>query len=199
MLRKMLLATTLASFALSLPAFGATITGTFSFSGTDTGTINFSAVTPAPGPGVTASTYVITSVNGSTDGTAIGGILPPDFYPADPLDFNDNFVLSPAVNGGALDFNGLSYYLANGTVPTSGSQCGETGIATCVNLFYVPSGDFNPGYFTDINNNPGDTALDLTVTFGTGGTVTPEPESLALAGTGILALAGVLRSRFKRA
>lgn len=195
MLKKMLLAFTFASLAATLPALADTLSGTASFTdGTNYGTVTITA-TSSPNPGV----YYITGISGTTNGVSIAGLLPGGTYPPPPPvgDQNDNLLFVPAQSGGYLDFYGLAYSLVNGTD---------------VNLYYQAPPNFDPGYFAVVNGatpftyvpdptNPSGPEIQyftpLTITPGGVGTaVTPEPESLALVGTGILGIAGILRRRF---
>ena len=168
---------TLAAMLFTPAAFADTFTFNFSGSGfTATGTFTASA-TGTPGK------FLINSVTGTLNGTAIQGILAPGIYPPTLSgDFpNDNLLYDPLVAGGALDSNGFSFNLTNGT-------------------------DFNIFYFAgnyDLVTGPGLNGFQLnsfSITNSTTGVPLvsgiPEPSSFLLLATGVLGMAGAIRRRF---
>lgn len=159
--------------ALSLaaaPAFADTVTETFSFTGVDIVVTGTSTATPGE--------YLLSGISGTTDGSTVASIIPAGEYPNNPGPPSDNLIFDPEVDGGYLDENGISYTLVNGEE---------------VNLYYIaPAADTISGYFTDIDNDVTAPSNNIPIN------ATPEPGSLALAGTGILGMAGILRRRFAR-
>ena len=149
---------------------------TFAGSGfTGSGTFTTSA-TATPGQ------FLIDSVNGTTDGIPIQGILPPGTYPPTSSgNFpNDNLFFYPLLAGGALDLNGFAYSL------TSGSN---------FDIFHFE------GYYLETGPNFDSFTLDsfsiIDTTTGTPivGSPVPEPGSLLLLATGVLGIAGTVRRR----
>lgn len=165
---------------------------TFSFSGaSDSGSGLIDATETA-----TPGKYTITAISGTTDGQAIGGLLTAESYPFVPYASNDNLLFFPSsVNApnttpGAFDIYGVSFSLSDGTD---------------VNIYY---GDYIMGYPNSYNLMYGiATSNDILSSFSIAPVLefgdappppsgnAPEPSSLVLLGTGILAAAGALRSR----
>jgi len=121
----------------------------------------------------TEGEYLIVGITGSVDGSTISSLLPADGFPTefgggDNLLFDPGVVSAPNLLPAELDLSGAVFQAANGT---------------SYNLYY---GQFMTG-------DPLDDYDLLTLT-----PATPEPESLALLGTGTLALLGVAAMRRRR-
>jgi len=126
-------------------------------------------------------TFTLDSVTGTTAGQSITGILAPGTFPVGLFQVpNDNILYFPASYGFGntyFDAGGLSYQLADGTD---------------VNLF------FSNGEFIGRTFGPQSIGLlqgsRINITAGT--SPVPEPNTLALLGTGVLGMAGVIRRKF---
>jgi len=146
---------------------------TFQGSGVLTGTSN--------GDG----TFTLDSVTGTTAGQAITGILAPGTFPVGVFAVpNDNLLYFPPSFGfGSTYFDaaGLSYQLADGR-DVSLSFSDSVFIGTTV-------------IFNGMPQSIGDSQTSL-ISITSATSPVPEPSTLALLGTGVLGMVGVIRRKF---
>jgi len=157
----------------STAALADTVDFNFSFTGSNgiSGMGSFSAIQDGK------NTMLIESISGTSDtgngvNQNIGGLLTPLGFGA-----NDDLLLfSPSTDKFSLDGSGISYMLQNGAD---------------IELF--GSGADGGVFLQRVNGVELSEAADITITQVASA---PEPRSLVLLGTGVLAFAGTVRRRF---
>jgi hypothetical protein len=158
---------------------------TFDFSFTSANGISGSGVFTATSDGT--DQYLIEDILSGTTSTGSGAaktistLLEPGNFPGSGGGANDNLLLfSTTTDTYSLDVNGMSYELNNGAE---------------VNLFEVPGvGAAGEGVLLQrAGGNQVEQGADITITEVA--SPVPEPGSLALLGTGVLGLAGVIRRK----
>jgi len=174
-MKKYALALSLLSATLGIGSVNAMAdTFTFSFSGpsdSGSGTITANA-TSTPGE------YNIVGITGVTDGLSIAGLLPVNSYPSDYAPLNDNLLFYPNTGSGYVDESGTAYDLSNGEY---------------IDLFF--GGFENLGTMNYIVEGVGQTVDELSGLSVKDTTVTPEPGTLLLLGTGMLGAMAMVRRR----
>ena len=184
----------------------APITGFFSANGTDSftsSTITFDSAQVAGALGGTFATYL-------TDGNPINflsGALPyhngPNTPPNPPFTTGTVPLFTTSEGGETFTFNMTDYNAGYITTGINGCTSGSTCLDVTGDGFFTAtgptSGTSGPAVFSFTSQYvPGQT-VDSITTFSASTAVTPsavpEPSTLALLGSGVLAMAGVVRRR----
>lgn len=198
------------SCAFLLGGLGVSSATADTFDWTLTG-VDYGSGTITATPTAVSGEYLITGMTGTITGYLFGtatieGVVPQYTWPSptDPADSNDNLLYYPAsiastappyqTANSYLDINGVSFYL------NSVGTCTNAPTDPCFNLYY--GSDYTP---TPANTGynllyPNDTGNDLLTDFTvTPASVTPEPGSFVLLGTGAAGMIGMIRRKLNRA
>ena len=194
-----------AAFAAPLTLHADTITGFLSANGTDSftsSTITFDSAQVAGALGGTFATYL-------TDGNAItflSGALPyhngPNTPPNPPFTTGTVPLFTTTEGGETFTFEMTDYNAGYITTGIDGCTSGSTCLDVTGDGFFTAtgptSGTSGPATFSFTSQYVAGQTVDSITTFSASAAVTPsvpEPSTLALLGTGVFAMAGLVRRR----